>query len=118
MKRHLFLRFFKCDETRRHRNVAAVLAYARKASRNESYSIPYKALCALCVRSDAARTRLGVKAPEQLDARGFNGLTAFLVACTKGHSECITVLVNGGCDTAAMDNGGATALHECTACVE
>ena len=39
-----------------------------------------------------------------------NNCTAFLVACGKGSAECIGLLADAGCDTAAVADAGNTAL--------
>ena len=47
----------------------------------------------------------------ELEARGGNdGDTAFLRSCYKGHVECMQVLAEAGCNTAAKDKDGANAL--------
>ena len=45
----------------------------------------------------------------ELEARSTNGDTAFLVACDMGHVECMQVLQEAGCNTAAKDNCNRTA---------
>ena len=42
----------------------------------------------------------------ELEARTEQGSTAFLSACYKGRVECMQVLVEGGCNTAAKNNAG------------
>eukprot|EP01052_Picozoa_sp_SAG31_P075063 SAG31_NODE_34213_length_335_cov_0.966102_2_plen_53_part_01 len=46
----------------------------------------------------------------ELEARDKGGYTAFLVACAKGHAECIVALAEAGCDMAATDSLGGTGL--------
>ena len=50
-----------------------------------------------------------------LEAKDKDGLTAFLVACSTGHVDCMQLLVDAGCDTAVADNCGDTALMQVTA---
>eukprot|EP01047_Picozoa_sp_COSAG01_P119089 COSAG01_NODE_47784_length_387_cov_0.621528_1_plen_52_part_10 len=37
----------------------------------------------------------------ELEATDEHGATAFLLACHKGHAECIAALAEAGCDKAA-----------------
>ena len=46
----------------------------------------------------------------QLDARAENGTTVFLLACAKGHMECMEVLKDAGCDLTVKLNNGSTGL--------
>ena len=59
----------------------------------------------------AVRAVLGLGgARAALEARDNHGYTAFLWACFEGNVEFIAVLAEAGCDTAATDNAGRTAL--------
>ena len=46
----------------------------------------------------------------ELEARNTDGCTAFLLACNQGHLECMRVLAEAGCNTAATDNKRVNAL--------
>eukprot|EP01045_Picozoa_sp_COSAG04_P027493 COSAG04_NODE_4039_length_2349_cov_1.601778_1_plen_510_part_10 len=46
----------------------------------------------------------------ELEARDSEGFTAFLWACVFGCVECVTMLADAGCDTAATSSTGQTAL--------
>ena len=59
------------------------------------------------LRSSAPSTSAAV---EELEARNATGRTAFLTACSIGDTERTKLLVDAGCDTAAVDNDGANAL--------
>ena len=45
-----------------------------------------------------------------LEARATDRGTAFLLACDKGHVECMQLLAEAGCDTAVICNNGMNAL--------
>ena len=45
-----------------------------------------------------------------LEARGECGVTAFLLTCLKGSTECMQLLADAGCDTAAKSKTGKTGL--------
>jgi ankyrin repeat protein len=51
----------------------------------------------------------------ELEARDNDDCTAFLLACDKGHVECMQVLAQAGCNTAVINNYGMNALM-CAAC--
>ena len=61
---------------------------------------------------DATALRAAIKEGGcELEARDDeHGTTAFLVACHKGCVECMKLLADAGCDTAATNNIGQTAL--------
>ena len=59
----------------------------------------------------AARAALAVGWCE-LEATDSIGFTAFLVACNQGHVDCMQLLAEAGCNTAAKANNGATALMQ------
>eukprot|EP01044_Picomonas_judraskeda_P020392 COSAG03_NODE_4521_length_1524_cov_1.273684_2_plen_274_part_01 len=44
------------------------------------------------------------------EGRNSTGETPFLLACTRGHVECMQLLVEAGCDTAAITAYGSNAL--------
>eukprot|EP01043_Picozoa_sp_COSAG02_P036717 COSAG02_NODE_2708_length_8189_cov_3.908282_6_plen_753_part_00 len=46
----------------------------------------------------------------ELEARGKNGYTAFLIACFKGCTACMQLLADAGCNTAATNNYHRNAL--------
>ena len=61
------------------------------------------ALLDAAVRGDLSALRAALAAADvELEATKENGVTAFLRACFKGHTECITALAAAGCDTAAI----------------
>ena len=45
-----------------------------------------------------------------LEGRNATGDTAFLLACNLGHAECMQLLADAGCNTAAKSSDGGTAL--------
>ena len=45
-----------------------------------------------------------------IEGRNTMGLTAFLIACYQNHVECMKLLADAGCNTAAIDNNGTNAL--------
>ena len=45
----------------------------------------------------------------ELEATSSNGFTAFLRACNQGHVDCMQLLAEAGCNTAAVANGSKTA---------
>eukprot|EP01047_Picozoa_sp_COSAG01_P033731 COSAG01_NODE_2496_length_7573_cov_15.650120_1_plen_1328_part_00 len=60
--------------------------------------------------SAAAVEAVLVVSEAELEARDEDGDTAFLLACSKGHAECIAALAKAGCDTAARSSDGSTGL--------
>ena len=58
---------------------------------------------------DAVRLALA-KGWGELEARSNGGMTAFLWACYKGSAECMKLLVDAGCDTAAKNDKRETSL--------
>ena len=44
------------------------------------------------------------------EGRNATGDTAFLLACNRGHVQCMQLLADAGCNTAAKDSFGHTAL--------
>lgn len=44
-----------------------------------------------------------------VDAKGWEGITAAMFAAMKGHGECLALLIEAGCDADAADARGATA---------
>jgi hypothetical protein len=46
-----------------------------------------------------------------INAKAGDGGTAFHYACRGGSIQCVTALVNGGCDTEAIDNDGKTGKY-------
>ena len=59
--------------------------------------------------ASAVRTALTASWCE-LEATSTDGRTAFLLACCKGHVECMQVFAEAGCNTAAICNLGVNAL--------
>ena len=54
----------------------------------------------------------------ELERRNTTGDTIFLLACKRGHVECMQLLAEAGCDTAATSSEGGTALmHAVSSCV-
>ena len=51
-----------------------------------------------------------IKGWGELEARDQFGYTAFLWACYQGSTECMQLLADAGCDTAATSKSGKTAL--------
>ncbi len=52
----------------------------------------------------------------ELEARDEDGDTAFLVACYSGSIECMQLLVDAGCETAAINKHSETAFDVAKAC--
>eukprot|EP01045_Picozoa_sp_COSAG04_P041435 COSAG04_NODE_12592_length_645_cov_0.943223_1_plen_143_part_10 len=70
------------------------------------------ALMLAAFQDDATTLRATLKEGGcELEARDDeHGTTAFLVACLKGSVECMKLLSDAGCDTAATAKNGQTAL--------
>ena len=59
-----------------------------------------------CWRGDATALKEGGFELEERDDE--HGATPFLIACLKGSVECMQLLVDAGCDTAATSKTGRT----------
>ena len=74
--------------------------------------MPETELMHMAAAGDATALRAALKEGGcELEARDDeHGGTAFLWACIKGSAECMQLLVDAGCDTAAASSEGETGL--------